>query len=98
VDFSGAQRNGFILAFVEFWLEHAPGERAIHELLATAPRRKVRSKEGSCDCTGRSLKVYSKIRPDIFLPSFSPRVQLPGLSRHSFFRVGLKLFGNNNAR
>ncbi|KAF8174501.1 hypothetical protein K438DRAFT_1908881 [Mycena galopus ATCC 62051] len=24
VDFSGAQRNGFILAFVDFWLEHAP--------------------------------------------------------------------------
>ncbi|KAJ7725505.1 hypothetical protein B0H14DRAFT_2410571, partial [Mycena olivaceomarginata] len=37
VDFSGAQRNGFILAFVDFWLEHAPGERGIDELLATAP-------------------------------------------------------------
>ncbi|KAF8189274.1 hypothetical protein K438DRAFT_1593489, partial [Mycena galopus ATCC 62051] len=37
VDFSGAQRNGFILAFVDFWLEHAPGERGVDQLLATAP-------------------------------------------------------------
>ncbi|KAJ6484866.1 hypothetical protein C8R45DRAFT_1147891, partial [Mycena sanguinolenta] len=38
VDFSTAERNGFILAFVDFWLDRAPGERSIDELLETAPK------------------------------------------------------------
>ncbi|KAJ7763332.1 hypothetical protein B0H16DRAFT_1254115, partial [Mycena metata] len=38
VDFSAAQRKGFILAFVDFWVEHAPGERTIAELLDAAPK------------------------------------------------------------
>ncbi|KAF8173335.1 hypothetical protein K438DRAFT_1551160, partial [Mycena galopus ATCC 62051] len=38
VDFSEAQRNGFILAYVDFWLQHAPGERDVPELLETAPK------------------------------------------------------------
>ncbi|KAJ7658185.1 hypothetical protein DFH06DRAFT_1407814 [Mycena polygramma] len=38
VDFSGAQRKGFILAFIDFWLEHAPGERSIDELMEAAEK------------------------------------------------------------
>ncbi|KAF8145256.1 hypothetical protein K438DRAFT_1630415, partial [Mycena galopus ATCC 62051] len=38
VDFSEAQRNGFILAYVDFWLQHAPGERDVPELLETTPK------------------------------------------------------------
>ncbi|KAF7377270.1 hypothetical protein MSAN_00147300 [Mycena sanguinolenta] len=38
MDFSTAERNGFILAFVDFWLDRAPGQRSIDELLDTAPR------------------------------------------------------------
>jgi hypothetical protein len=36
VDFNGAQRNGFIFGFVDFWLAYAPGERTIEELVAIA--------------------------------------------------------------
>ncbi|KAJ7771904.1 hypothetical protein B0H14DRAFT_2402183, partial [Mycena olivaceomarginata] len=38
VDFSAAQRNGFILAYVDFWLHWAPGERDADELLEAAPK------------------------------------------------------------
>ncbi|KAJ7711631.1 hypothetical protein B0H16DRAFT_1816471 [Mycena metata] len=38
VDFSSAERNGFILAFVDFWLQRAPGERTVDELLDVAPK------------------------------------------------------------
>ncbi|KAF8209897.1 hypothetical protein K438DRAFT_1571272, partial [Mycena galopus ATCC 62051] len=38
VDFSEAQRNGFILAYVDFWLHWAPGERDSAELLEAAPK------------------------------------------------------------
>lgn len=38
LDFSTAERNGFILAYVDFWVEHAPGERSVDELLQTAPK------------------------------------------------------------
>ncbi|KAJ7342910.1 hypothetical protein DFH08DRAFT_703505, partial [Mycena albidolilacea] len=37
-DFSAAQRNGFILAYVDFWLHWAPGERDVDELLEAAPK------------------------------------------------------------
>lgn len=38
VDFSAAERGGFILAFTDFWLQRAPGERTIKELLEAAPK------------------------------------------------------------
>ncbi|KAJ7190032.1 hypothetical protein GGX14DRAFT_328543, partial [Mycena pura] len=38
VDFSEAERKGFILAFVDFWMERAPDERSVQELLDTAPK------------------------------------------------------------
>ncbi|KAJ7091038.1 hypothetical protein C8R44DRAFT_585422, partial [Mycena epipterygia] len=38
VDFSSAERSGFILAFIDFWCHRAPGERSIEELQQTAPK------------------------------------------------------------
>ncbi|KAJ7116971.1 hypothetical protein C8R44DRAFT_627132, partial [Mycena epipterygia] len=38
LDFSTAERNGFILAYVDFWVKHAPGERSIVELCDTGPK------------------------------------------------------------
>ncbi|KAJ7761346.1 hypothetical protein B0H16DRAFT_1211916, partial [Mycena metata] len=38
VDFSLAERNGFILAFVDFWRQYAPDERTVNELLEAAPK------------------------------------------------------------
>ncbi|KAF8169466.1 hypothetical protein K438DRAFT_1615125, partial [Mycena galopus ATCC 62051] len=34
MDFSAAQRAGFILAFIDFWVDRAPDERSIEELQA----------------------------------------------------------------
>ncbi|KAJ7671085.1 hypothetical protein B0H17DRAFT_1209140 [Mycena rosella] len=38
LDFSTAERNGFILAFVDFWTLRAPTQRDVQELLETAPK------------------------------------------------------------
>ncbi|KAJ7703657.1 hypothetical protein B0H17DRAFT_872502, partial [Mycena rosella] len=38
VDFSTAERNGFILAYVDFWLQHASNARSIDELCDAAPK------------------------------------------------------------
>ncbi|KAJ7884708.1 hypothetical protein B0H13DRAFT_2537126 [Mycena leptocephala] len=38
LDFSAAERNGFILGFVDFWLKHAPGQRSIDELIDAAEK------------------------------------------------------------
>ncbi|KAJ7719113.1 hypothetical protein B0H16DRAFT_1336930, partial [Mycena metata] len=38
VDFSLAERNGFILAFVDFWRRRVPDERTVNELLEAAPK------------------------------------------------------------
>ncbi|KAJ7854107.1 hypothetical protein B0H14DRAFT_2353941 [Mycena olivaceomarginata] len=38
VDFSAAQRSGFIFAYVDFWSQWAPGERDVNELCEAAPK------------------------------------------------------------
>ncbi|KAJ7078164.1 hypothetical protein B0H15DRAFT_1001560, partial [Mycena belliarum] len=69
LDFSTAERNGFILAFVDFWHEHAPNERTIDELLDAAPKLLKGCAQHFRDQINRVKKISAIVDPakiDIF--------------------------------